>query len=188
MRVAAVILAAGASTRFGNAKALAHFSGKTLLAYAIEAARGAGCEPVVVVSGAHDLREACAEVERVENEEWPRGPGTSIRCAVRHLLERDADQIILMSCDQPLVSAESLRRLIETEPAIAAAEYSGTIGVPARFARAAWPKLLELRDDEGAKRLLLTGDCARVPMPEAATDVDTPADLAQLHRGNEAES
>ncbi|MDQ6860092.1 MAG: nucleotidyltransferase family protein [Verrucomicrobiota bacterium] len=182
MRIAAVVLAAGASSRFGEAKQFARFCGEPLLARAIKAARGAGCAPICVVTGAQTV--SVVDVRIVPNEQWARGIGTSIRAGVQQLPE-ECEAAILTTCDQPLVTAESLRRLIKVNARIAAAEYSGTVGIPAFFARSEFASLLALADDEGAKKLILAPHAARVPMPEAAADVDTPADLAQLERGHE---
>lgn len=193
-------MAAGESSRLGEPKQLVTLAGKTLLERAIDAAQEAGCSPVVVVAGAHPLAGCDREFKIVPNEQWQRGLGTSIRAGVAAVLrmERDAlspprdhggsrsiargeiDAIILMTCDQPLVSAASLRTLIDSESEMAAAEYSGTLGVPALFTAAHFGKLLALADDAGAKKIILAqgAKVAKVPMPEAAIDIDTPAQLA----------
>ena len=90
---------------------------------------------------------------------------------------------MLLLADQPLVSADDLRRLAGTwrkQPQyIAAALYSGTTGVPAIFPRSLFQALLQLRGDAGARALLRrnTDRVVRVPMPSAAIDIDTPEDL-----------
>ncbi|MDQ6622084.1 MAG: NTP transferase domain-containing protein, partial [Verrucomicrobiota bacterium] len=97
-----------------------------------------------------------------------------------------ADAILLMTCDQPLVRPVHLQRLIDiaadSEQSICAAEYAGTVGVPALFKRAHFAALLALEDNGGAKKILLAQlpAIAKVPMPEAATDIDTPAQLANF--------
>ncbi len=87
-----------------------------------------------------------------------------------------------MTCDQPLISPESLQRLIATRSELAAAGYADTVGIPALFARSFFDELLTLADDEGAKKILISHaeTLVKVAMPEAATDIDTPADLAKL--------
>ena len=91
-----------------------------------------------------------------------------------------------MLADQPAVTADDLRRLVNTwlrQPnCIVAAQYAGTAGVPAIFPREDFAALSTLRGDAGARALLQrAGDrLVRVPLPSAAIDIDTPEDLAKL--------
>jgi molybdenum cofactor cytidylyltransferase len=77
----------------------------------------------------------------------------------------------------------------EKDVAIVASEYEDTIGVPALFDRSVFPDLLALAPDQGCKGLLVGGEGdaaripARVPCPEAAIDVDTPADYRRFVDG-----
>jgi molybdenum cofactor cytidylyltransferase len=92
---------------------------------------------------------------------------------------------LILLADQPLVTAEHLRQLralLSPDCSAVAAEYSGSPGVPAIFQRSAFPALLTLSPESGAKQLLRTlGDrVRRLPMPEAAADIDTPEDYARL--------
>jgi len=173
MQVAAVILAAGASSRLGQPKQLV----SPLLDRALAAARGAFSR-VIVVTGAHIIQRD--DVEIAPNEQWERGIGTSIRAGVQAV--NDCDAVVLMTCDQPLVRPDDIRRLIETHAEIAAAEYSGTFGVPAFFAQSQFANLLALGDNEGAKKIIFANEniVAKIPMPHAAIDIDTPEDLAKF--------
>src|SRR5205814_8700618 len=107
--IGAIILAAGGSSRFGQAKQLLSFEGESLVRRTVHAAIEAGCASVIVVVGdARDrieteLRETPAVI--VENPEWQQGLGTSIRCGLRSRLssEPEAEDIVLLACDQPLV-------------------------------------------------------------------------------------
>src|ERR1700720_4574182 len=87
--VAAVVLAAGASTRLGEAKQLVMLGGETLLERAVRVAREAGGLPVVVVVGAHSVQvlgsSALGDAVLVINEEWKEGMASSIRLGVRAL-------------------------------------------------------------------------------------------------------
>ncbi|MEO5718657.1 MAG: nucleotidyltransferase family protein, partial [Chthoniobacterales bacterium] len=118
------------------------------------------------------------------NESWERGMGTSLRLGVTVL--RDCDALLLLTCDQPLVSADLLRRLIavqqETQKPMAASAYAGTVGVPALFTRACFEQLLALGDEAGAKALLLAqpGEVVAVPFAAGAIDIDTPDHLQSL--------
>ena len=89
---------------------------------------------------------------------------------------------ILALADQPLVTAEILRKLVEeheeTGRGIIASEYAGTVGVPAFFAREYFPKLTALLPTEGCKAVILANleQSIRISCPEAETDIDTPGD------------
>jgi molybdenum cofactor cytidylyltransferase len=137
MPAAAVILAAGAATRMGQLKQLLPYRGKTLVEHAVEQALAAGFDPVVVVVGAEaDLvRVAVSErpVTVVENSFWHLGMGSSIAAGVGVLAE--AQSLAIMLADQPLVEARHMREMQalldrSTAPAVAA-QYNGTLGVPA---------------------------------------------------------
>ncbi len=188
VKIGAVVLAAGASSRLGQPKQLLEHEGQTLVGRAASAALAAGCDPVAVVVGAERAGVTAAlrdlPVLIVPNEDWPRGIGTSIRAGVARL--RECDALLLLVCDQPRVDVALLRRLIalheQTQKPMIATSYSGTHGVPALFARSCFERLLSLADGSGAKALLLAhpGDVASVPFPAGALDIDTPSDLKSL--------
>ena len=189
---AAVVLAAGGSSRMGVPKQGLELDGTPLVRRAAEAACGAGCRPVVVVLG------ACAdEVGRrldglpvlvVENARWEAGLGSSIRAGVAAAIAAapEIEGVLLALADQALVDAAALMRLCRTARSsrhpVAASRYAGTIGVPAWFARDFLPRLLALDPAEGCKRLLRAHahETAIVDCPEAGFDVDTPEDYARL--------
>jgi CTP:molybdopterin cytidylyltransferase MocA len=179
VRTAAVVLAAGASTRLGEPKQLARLAGETLLERAVRTAREAGCSPVVVVLGAEagliveqsDLSDAVVAV----NDEWSEGVASSIRVGVG--VVRDADGVVLMTCDQPAVTAAHLRALMKTGEATAS-HYAGRNGVPAYLPKTAFAQLMELRGDMGARELLR--EAAAVELAHGELDVDTAEDLARV--------
>lgn len=184
---AALILAAGASTRLGRPKQLEPFEGRTLLVHAIEMVRAAGCDTVIVVLGCRaeiigpTLTGQGLIVEI--NRQWPLGMGGSIRCGVKALLRHrpDGASLLVMPCDQPRCSANDLKSLIDAVAVghpIVASSYDGTNGTPACFAPSQWPTLLTLDYAAGAKKLL--ADAKSIAMPAAAFDVDTPADAMRL--------
>lgn len=202
----AVVLAAGGSTRLGSPKQLVVHEGRALVARAVDAAREAGANPVVVVLGAEsDSVNAIIPdqgVVRVVNPRWADGVGTSLREGVRAIIEHAPAVcgVLIVLADQPLVDGASLGRLItawraanavgsgsEAQVAIAAAAYADTVGVPAIFGRAHFDALGALPPAAGAAVLLRAAGArvVRVTMPEAAMDVDTPDDLARL-RGSRA--
>jgi len=173
LTVGAVILAAGESARLGRPKQLIQFRGKSLLRRIIDAADEAGCSPIAVVIGS-DAKKMVPELEGtaadiVGNENWRNGIGTSIRAGMQNLVERgrDLDAVILLVSDQPLVEKE----LIEQ-----------TLGIPAIFGRAHFKDLFTLRDDSGAKSIILSKrECVvEFPFPQGEIDIDTLADYERL--------
>jgi molybdenum cofactor cytidylyltransferase len=183
-RIGAVILAAGASARLGQPKQLLRLNGEVLLRRIARFAIEARCAPVVVVLGA--VLDPCRDVLRdldtrtVVNNRWPEGIGSSISVGVTALVEADVDSALLAVCDQPRISADALRRLIESHPGhgITAARYAATLGTPAIFSRHYFPLLCELSGEIGAKRLIHQHESEVTPLdlPEAETDIDSIAD------------
>ncbi|MFL6414060.1 MAG: NTP transferase domain-containing protein [Bryobacteraceae bacterium] len=190
--VAAVVLAAGAATRMGTLKQLLSYRGRTLIQHAIDQALQAQFDPVVVVVGAESaaVRSAVASQKTaiVENSYWQRGMGSSISAGVRWLQNERTESaaVAILLGDQPLVTASHLRemrtRLHQVAADAIAAEYSGTLGVPAFFKRNLFTALSELPAGAGARQLLRQPGLKvePFPLPEAASDIDTPTDYKSL--------
>ena len=204
--IAAVILAAGGSSRFARPKQLVQFRGKSLLRRIVDAAAGAKCSPVVVVIGSETAKTrdelAGTSAIAVENKDWQRGIGTSIRAGVQGAIDNTTKEgrpsavskppllegIVLLTCDQPFVEAQTIEQLIalrkKTKKAIVASSYSDTLGVPALFDRSCFAELLALDDDSGAKPIILSKRerVAEFPFPEGKIDIDTLEDLELARR------
>jgi len=180
----------------GRPKQLLQIGGRSLVRRAVEAAVGAGCAPPVVVVGAR-ADEVAAElagidVEVVRNKAWEGGIGTSIRAGVAHVaaLPHPPAAVMIMLCDQPLVDAAVLGRLLSAHagaagrPPVTAAQFDQTLGPPVIVDAALFPALLALQDDRGAKALWMERPkiVQRVACPEAAVDVDTPEEFERLLR------
>lgn len=191
-KIGALILAAGSSSRFGQPKQLLQFRGQTLLRRMVDAATSAGCRPVAVVVGAERER-VLAELSEtkellVENQTWQRGIGNSIRAGLRATASAypEIGAIIVLSCDQPLVDAETILALQskynEAKKPIVASRYAGTLGIPALFARSYFDELFLLDDDAGAKQVILHhgNEVAEFEFPDGAIDIDTPEDYERL--------
>jgi molybdenum cofactor cytidylyltransferase len=189
--IAAVLLAAGASTRMGQPKQLLPYQGRSLLRRAAETALAAGCQPVVIVTGAlhQPLAAEVADlpVLLAHNDVWEAGLGTSIGVGVRAVEDAapDAPAVLVLLADQPLITPGLLEQLItgwRQSGLPVATAYADSVGVPAVFGRLVWPQLLALPAAAGAKPLLtrLGDELAVVAFPAAATDVDTPAQYAAL--------
>jgi molybdenum cofactor cytidylyltransferase len=193
MPVAAIILAAGASSRLGQPKQLLMLNGQTLLARAELFAAAAGASPVITVLGAHSTKIASAlppqGAVRVFNERWEQGIASSIHTGLDTLesLAPDIQGALIMTCDQPRLSVDHLRALLaafesEAEHSIAASFYVSAPGVPAIFPRSVIPHLRTLSGDRGARALLANppGPVVTVPFAGGEIDIDVPADLASL--------
>jgi molybdenum cofactor cytidylyltransferase len=189
-RVAVAVLAAGGSSRMGRPKQLLPFRGRSLLRHAAEVALAADCGPVVAVLGA-EVERLRPELDNlpigvVVNREWELGPGTSVRTAVDAVgANPRVGALVFLLCDQPRVSAEHIRRLVEVHRAtrmpMAASGYAGTLGVPALFSRECFLALRALDPAAGAKQLLARrpDTVAAVPFPDGEIDLDTPEDYAR---------
>jgi molybdenum cofactor cytidylyltransferase len=187
-----VVLAAGGSRRMnGEPKQLLKFEGHSLIRRAAETAFAVAPGSVCVVLGANAESSrteiAGLSVDIVVNPNWQQGIGSSIKTGIARLLDfaPDVDAAIITLCDQPLITPTAVQRLIDsytqTLAPVAAAEYEGTIGVPALFSSALFGKLLELSGDTGAKTVIRNSPVVeKVAMPEAALDIDTNQDLQRL--------
>jgi len=185
----AIVLAAGASSRFGSPKQLVRIAGRPLLHTAVtRASEVTGSALIVVLGcGAAELGAALKHSPGtiVINKDWREGLSSSIRAGVARVPLTCAGVMLLLA-DQAAVTADDLKRLAGTwrkQPQyIAAALYAGTTGVPAIFPRSMFRELAQLRGDRGARSLLRRSSerVVRVPMPGAAHDIDTPEDLLTL--------
>ncbi len=176
MRVAAVVLAAGESKRLGEPKQLVRLGTETLLERAVRVGQEAGCSPVIVVLGASaaSIEAECefGDAVLVVNDDWAEGMGSSIRAGVSAL--PDADACVVMTCDMPAVTAAHLQ-LLMVSGEVTASTYAGRRGVPTYFPSAAFPLLMELHGDAGARDLLRSARC--VELVGGELDIDTEEDL-----------
>ena len=181
MSIAAVVMAAGASTRLGRPKQTVELNGETLLARAVRTAREAGLKPVFVVVADTAVAEAAGVRGAIilTNRKPSEGIASSIRLGVKEAVARHAEGIVLMTCDQVAVTAAHLQQLCESPRGSAGSGYAGKTGVPAYFPKGLFPALLRLKGDTGASGLL--HHARAVPTEALAFDIDTEADLARAH-------
>jgi molybdenum cofactor cytidylyltransferase len=184
-----VVLAAGASTRFGSTKQLVRVNGRPLMHTIVSRAVELAGHSVTVVLGAHAgelaplLKHTPAAV--AVNRNWSEGIASSIREGIAHT-PQTSDAVLFVLADQAAVTTEDLRRLVgawkRNPTAIAVAQYAGNIGVPAIFPRWCFRELSELRGDRGAQPLMQrhVDHLVRLPMPSAELDIDRPEDLLAL--------
>lgn len=160
MTIAAVVLAAGAATRYGGPKQ------REFLPRVLDALRASPVDEIVVVAGAYPL-ETDARV--VDCPDWARGPGATLRCGLRALPD-DADAAVVVLADGPDLAPATVARVVdawrESNAGVVAASYGGDRGHPVVLAREVWGDV----PDEGARGL----DPVLVPCDDlgAPGDVD----------------
>jgi CTP:molybdopterin cytidylyltransferase MocA len=173
--IAAVVLAAGASTRFGSPKQ------RILLEPVLERVRAGPVDGVVVVLGAHEVETSA---ETVHCPEWERGAGASLRCGLA-TLSADTEAAVVVLADGPDLKPEAIDRVLAAWRTsgrdVVAATYGGERGHPVVLARSAWSRV----PDGGARSL----DALTVPCDDlgAPGDVDVPSDLPGRFRAAAAE-
>ncbi len=190
-RVAAIVLAAGASRRFGANKLLAPVEGEPLVRRTVRNVLDAATGPVFVVIGrdADRVRSALEglPVGFVENRDFEAGISTSIRAGVRAVLDSSVPAMLIALGDQPSVTPDLVRRLVATSGRttrpIIAPHFSGVRGHPVVFDVRLAPELLAIRGDRGA-RDVVDRDPDRVEIVRFDTapppDVDMPEDLVAI--------
>lgn len=185
-----ILLAAGASTRMGQAKQLLRIAGQSLIERAVKTALGTTFRPVVVVLGANreqiEPELSGLEVKKVFNPDWPTGMGSSIATGLDLLLQQEPliQQVLILVGDQPLLQANTLTALVElqsqTQAPLVVSRYTDTLGVPALFTSALFAELTALHGAQGAKALIqkYRNQASIFDFPEGALDLDTPEEWA----------
>lgn len=189
---AAIVLAAGASTRLGQPKQLLKLDGETLLHRTVRLAREAGCNPVFVVLGyeAARMQQELTGLAAIPilNPDWPSGMGSSLRSGIEAVIREtpEPQKTLVLLCDQPTLTAETLSTLLaasaKAKSLITASNYAGRSGVPAIFDKYLYPDLLKVEGDQGARSVIQrsAGQTTTVEFPGGTIDIDTPEDLASL--------
>jgi CTP:molybdopterin cytidylyltransferase MocA len=183
----AIVLAAGASSRLGQAKQLVEIDGEPLVRRAARFALATRPRECVVVLG-HDAKRVGAAldglaVRTIVADEADRGIGASLRAGVAALDAACAAALVVVT-DQLALDASHLRALCEVwcaNPGRAiASAYAGVIGVPVVLPRAWFEALTMLDRHVGARDLLRMrrDDVVAISAPQLAFDLDTPSDLA----------
>jgi len=195
MKVAGVVLAAGAGVRLGRPKAQVELDGRRLVDLAVEACAHAGLDPVVVVTGAasvepeplagtHQLK--APEVVVAHNPEWDSGQASSLRAGLAAVGARpEVDALVVTLVDTPGVRAEHLRRVVAAlaDGATAAvAAYRGQQRTPVGLVREVWAEVADaVHGDEGARAWLREHQGLVTPVECGDLgpwrDIDVPADL-----------
>jgi len=159
------VLAAGASSRFGDVKQ------RALLEPVLARIRASSVDDVIVVLGAHEVQSSA---RTIHCPEWERGRGASLRCGLRALGD-DVEAAVVVLADGPNLAPAAIDRVLEvrreSNAEIVAATYEGNRGHPVVLDRAVWEQI----PDEGARPLpALLVPCDDLGAPG---DVDSPEDL-----------
>ena len=157
--VAALVLAAGASSRFGSPKQ------RILLEPVLERVRASSVDEIVVVLGAHDVD---TDARTVRCADWEAGPGASLRCGLE-ALSGDTEAAVVVLADGPELAPAAIERLVTAWRAgagdVLAASYGGERGHPVVLARGVWSGI----PDAGARAL--------EPVLVACDDLGAPGDV-----------
>ena len=198
-RVAGVLLAAGEGSRFGQPKALVELDGQTLAERGVTMLRTGGADPILMVTGAAQVN--LERVQTVYNEQWRTGMGSSLRAALRALIDAegtlgrpaatlavDVGAVVVALADQPLIGTDAVARLIAAYrggAGVAVACYDGKPRNPVLLAREHWPEVIAAATgDQGARaflrarpELVTLVECGDTGSPD---DIDTAADLDRV--------
>ncbi len=196
--VAAVILAAGSSSRFGHPKQLLEWGGRPLIISAVDTAWAAGLKPIIVVLGAFaDKIEpllTTRPVQILKNYHWSEGISSSIRTGIS-ALPGAVDAAIFIPSDQPLLTVTFLQDLVrryeETGRGIVIPHSAeGQRGNPVLFDRMFFSELSQLSGDKGGRSLFskYPNHISNLPTTKACMlmDIDTPETFAKLRMRKEA--
>jgi len=182
MQVAAVILAAGSSTRFGSPKQLAMIAGRTMLEAVCEIARRASLDPVIAVvpPGLAVPSDVVPELNDAPQE----GLSRSLRMGLAAVPAEVGGALVLLG-DQPTLLVATIRAILDAprgERTVIAASAEGRIGPPVLLLRAAFAVAHGATGDEGLRSILARRPelVTTVEVGEHAPDVDTADDLAAL--------
>jgi len=191
-RTAAVVLAAGAGSRFGGGKLLASVNGRPVLQHVLDRLAESGLAEVVVVLG-DDARSIETTIDwrrerRIRNEDPVRGLSSSVRIGIE-ALDGATDDVLMVLGDQPMVPVEAIRALLDAPPdaarPIVVPVYPGDAGRnPVLVGRAAFPLVAEATGDRGLGPMIAAHPelVREVPVdsPGGNPDIDTRADLVTV--------
>ncbi|WP_426484804.1 nucleotidyltransferase family protein [Flavobacterium sp. 2] len=187
-----VILAAGNSSRLGQPKQLLGYKDSTLLKNTIAEASLVPNAKIIVVTGANNqLIEEELDPSKIKisfNPNWESGMASSIVNGLQKLLilYPDYENCIFAVCDQPYVSSLIFENLIQehnkTGKGIVASAYSETLGTPVLFHKNYFAELLELKGQEGAKKIIskFSDEVVSILFEKGNIDIDTEDDYNKL--------
>jgi len=194
-QIGAVVLAAGMSSRMGEAKQLLRLGAHTLLDQVVEIVRGSKVDEIVLVLGhqAETIKETIKKQPRIKNlkvvinESYQQGMGTSLRMGLA-ALSSETDAALIVLADQPFVRAKTLDRLIDryeqSGAQIAIPTYKGFRGNPVLLDRSVFPEVMALTGDIGCRAIFgnHVEGIVKVPVDDIGIvlDLDTKDDVEKL--------
>lgn len=187
--IAAVLLAAGAGSRFAgdehkllaNLPATATEPAATVIERSLAHLVAAGIGPVVLVSGALEIPVPPHLADRVHvhhNDRWADGQITSVRAGIAAATELSCDAVVVGLADQPFITSAAWRAVAAADGPIVVATYGGSRANPVKLDATVW-HLLPIEGDEGARALMrVRPELVReVPCTGSPADIDTEEDL-----------
>ena len=191
-KVAAVVVAAGSSSRMPAIKQLLPWKDTTMLGYVIKQLEDAGAAHVFVVLGAHQKEilnlTDTSNITIIHNDNWSQGMGTSIAKTIIYLRENNLkfDGLLIAACDQPLIKLDHYKKLIYScinNERIVVSSFGTGRGIPVVFGKIYFNELSTLTEDVGAKSIVNKhlNRLIQIDAPEAAIDLDTEERYAQYY-------
>jgi molybdenum cofactor cytidylyltransferase len=189
--IAAIVLAAGGSTRMGKPKLLLPWQGEALIRWPVRTALEAGLSPVIVVTGAYPREVTTAlnglAVDIVHNADWEAGQSTSVRCGIL-ALPQEAEAVVILLGDQPQLPVSLVQKLVfEYRSSIKSipifiSSFKNKRRNPVLFDRSVFHDLLNLEGDAGGRMIfsLYPGKYVPVDDPTIFLDIDSPEDYQSL--------
>ena len=186
--IAAVVLAAGASSRMGKPKQILPLDGVPMLERVLEVLRRTSVGRVVVVLGANAaaVRKGVKFTDElvVFNPRFAEGMSSSLRLGLRHV-GKEAEAVVVVLGDQPFVEPLTIDKLVaaywKSRAPIVVPTHRGERGNPVLFERSVFPQIATIRGDKGAKSVVQENarNVLEVEVPDSGVlvDLDTPSDL-----------
>jgi len=197
--IAAIVLAAGVSSRMGRPKQTLPLSGVPMLERVLEIFRKSNVGRVVVVLGANEdeVRKHVKFADElvVINPKFAEGMSSSLRFGLKHV-GTEVDAVIIALGDQPFVLPTTIDKMVETYKQsgarIVIPTYQGARGNPVLFDKSVFPRIARIRGDMGAKTVVQknAADVLEVEVPDRGVlvDIDTPSDLGRRMKVREKKS
>lgn len=190
--ITTIVLAAGSSSRLGQSKQLLQVEGEPLLRRISRASCDSNADRTLVLLGDNE-REHGRIIRDLPlyvciHSDWEKGMGSTLKAGmdfVNNFLG-DTTAVIVLVCDQPLLTAEHINNLIDkfrsTKAQIVASSYSGVMGVPALFDASLFTEIRSIDDEHGARQIIdkHKADAQQVEFPGGDLDIDTPEDYQRF--------
>lgn len=184
--LAVLILAAGSSSRLGQAKQLVSYKDKTLLEHACETALNISSNVFVVLGASKNeclVKINDLKVNTIINNEYKTGLSSSIRIGIEKLFVYD--EVLIMLCDQPFIPKKHFQKLVRkslNNSKIICSLYNTKLSVPAIFPKKHFNLLLSLSGDKGAKKIIENNEYISIELEDIHSfDIDTNEDLEKLN-------